>query len=212
MAWAVNWLKRHGNISTQRIRTIQKPLLNGYTRVNCQHYFKSLEETLKKADEDLIYNFDETGFSIGDPSILKRGKRMVHSHSPRDRGYVAHSGRQEWLTIIECIRSDGTAINPFIITKSTRSQTSVETMADYTLAQTPSGRTKNDMGLKWLEKHFEPSTRKHALKGDGTLRKRLLIFDGHGSSHCTSEFLQFAVGTILFLLNSPLIPRGNSNH
>jgi hypothetical protein len=64
----------------------------------------------------------------------------------------------------------------------------VEKMADYTHTQTLSGWTKNDLGLKWLEEHFEPSTRKNALKDDGTLRKRLLLFDDHGS-HCTFEFL-----------------------
>jgi hypothetical protein len=90
------------------------------------------------------------------------------------------------LAIIECIRSDGTAINPFIITKSTRSQTSVESMAYYTHAQTPSAGTKNHVGLKWLEEHFEPSTRKHALEDD----RGTLLFDSHGS-HCNSEFLEF---------------------
>ena len=52
--WARNWLRRYRNISTQRIRTIQKALLDGYTRENCEHYFKSLEGTLKEVDEDLI--------------------------------------------------------------------------------------------------------------------------------------------------------------
>ena len=50
------------------------------------------------------------------------------------------------------------------------------------------GRLYACANTKWLEEHFEPSTRKHALKDDGTLRKRLLLFDDHGS-HCTFEFL-----------------------
>ena len=66
--WARNWLRRYRNISTQRIRTIQKALLDGYTRENCEHYFKSLEETLKEVDKDLIYNFDETWFSMETPA------------------------------------------------------------------------------------------------------------------------------------------------
>jgi hypothetical protein len=201
---AVSWLKRHQSISTQRIPTIQKLLLNGYTRENCEHYFKSLEETLKEVD-------DETGFSIGDTSKL-RGNRIVHSHSPRDRRYIVHSGRQEWLTVIECICSDGTAINPFIIIKSTRTQTSVETMADYTNAQTGSGWTKNDVGFKWLEGHFEPSTRKHALKDNGTSRKRLLSTSMAMAATTLSSLSTSAFLTTLFLSISPLIPPGNSNH
>jgi hypothetical protein len=58
---------------------IQKPLLNSYSRENC-HYFKSLEATLKEVDDDLIYNFDETGFSIGGTSNVR---------GTRDRGYIA---------------------------------------------------------------------------------------------------------------------------
>jgi hypothetical protein len=95
--WARNWLKKHGTISTRKIRTIQKSLLDGYTKEICEHYFKSLEETVKEVDEDLIYIFDETGFSMGDISKL-RGKRIYYSHSSRDRRYVGHTGGQEWLT------------------------------------------------------------------------------------------------------------------
>jgi hypothetical protein len=69
-------------------------------------------------------------------------------------------------------------------------------------AQTGSGWTKNDVGFKWLEEHFEPSTRKHALKDGGTLRKQLLMFDGHGS-HRTFEFMDFCISKDIIRLNLP---------
>jgi hypothetical protein len=51
-------------------RTIQKALLDGYSRENCEQYFKSLEKASKEVYEDLIDNVDETGFSIGDTSKM----------------------------------------------------------------------------------------------------------------------------------------------
>ena len=68
--WVVNWLRRYRSISTQRIRAIQKALLDGYSRENCEQYFKSLEKASKEVYEDLIDNVDETGFSIGDTSKM----------------------------------------------------------------------------------------------------------------------------------------------
>jgi hypothetical protein len=59
-----------------------------------------------------IYNMDETGFSIG--SI--KATRVIVDRTQNIR-YSAYPGRQEWVSAIECISMDGTAISPLIIFK-----------------------------------------------------------------------------------------------
>ena len=57
-----------------------------------------------------IYNMDETGFNIGD----FEARHVVINISVNSR-YQAQPGRQEWVTSIECICPDGTAISPLIV-------------------------------------------------------------------------------------------------
>ncbi|KFY67725.1 hypothetical protein V497_00248 [Pseudogymnoascus sp. VKM F-4516 (FW-969)] len=55
---------------------------------------------------------DETGFSIG----TMQSTRIIVDSSLRTR-FQAHPGRQEWVSAVECICMDGTAIDPLIIFK-----------------------------------------------------------------------------------------------
>ena len=58
------------------------------------------------------YNMDETGFAIG--SV--KGSYVVVNKASNTR-YQAHSDRQEWTSVMECICADGESIAPFIILK-----------------------------------------------------------------------------------------------
>src|SRR5436853_7853626 len=55
------------------------------------------------------YNMDETGFSIG--SI--KATRVVIDKTKNIR-YSAIPGRQEWVSVIECISMNGTALPPMV--------------------------------------------------------------------------------------------------
>lgn len=67
-------------------------------------------------DEDVllknVYNFDESGFSIE----TIQASRVIVSVYVNSR-FQASPDRQEWVTVIESICGDGTAINPVIIFK-----------------------------------------------------------------------------------------------
>ncbi len=52
----------------------------------------------------------------------------------------------------------------------------------------PNGWTDQELGSKWMEKTFEPETRKYL---NDPKEYRLLILDGH-NSHCTHKFCSFA--------------------
>jgi len=59
-----------------------------------------------------IYNMDERGFSIR--SI--QASRVIINIAIRS-AFQANSGRQEWVSVVECICIDGTTIPPLVIFK-----------------------------------------------------------------------------------------------
>ena len=67
------------------------------------------------------------------------------------RRALLQPGHREWVTAIECIGASGFSLPPMII-------------------------TSDEIGLRWLQKIFLPSTFSR-VKG----KYRLLVLDGHGS-------------------------------
>jgi hypothetical protein len=57
-----------------------------------------------------VYNMDESGFSIGKINAT----RIIINKKLRMK-YQAQPGRQEWVSVVECICTDGTAIPPLVI-------------------------------------------------------------------------------------------------
>src|SRR5205809_883317 len=62
-----------------------------------------------------IYNIDGTGFCIGS---AQRGRVIINAQIRSQ--FQAHPGRQEWVTVIECICGDGGVINPLVIFKGAK--------------------------------------------------------------------------------------------
>ena len=59
-----------------------------------------------------VYNMDESGFSIG---TIKAGRIIIDARL-KSR-FQAEPGRQEWVSVIECICADGTSIALYVIFK-----------------------------------------------------------------------------------------------
>lgn len=62
--------------------------------------------------EKNTYNMDESGFSIR----TMESTQIIVDSTLRTK-HQAHPGRQEWVSMVECICGDGTAIVPFGIFK-----------------------------------------------------------------------------------------------
>jgi hypothetical protein len=90
------------------------------------------------------------------------------------------------VTTIKCINASGWALPPCVIFKG---KVFIESWFeglpdDWRFEVSPNGWTSDEIGLRWLQKLFIPSTSSRT-KG----KYRLLILDGHGS-HLTAEFDQ----------------------
>ncbi|KAF7564382.1 uncharacterized protein PtrM4_152110 [Pyrenophora tritici-repentis] len=156
-------------------------------------YFELLHDKMKEynVEPSHIFNMDEKGFVIG---VTRRSKRVFDKRIYDRRGVTAaiQDGSREWVTVLACICSDGTALSPSLIFQSTAGALKsawVEAIDpekhSVFVTSSPSGWTNNDIGLAWLKEVFERETRRKARSG-----YRLLILDGHGS-HITMDFINY---------------------
>src|SRR5438270_3488786 len=142
-----------------------------------------------------IYNMDETGFGIG----TSQSSHVVVDTTLRTR-YKLEPGRQEWVSVVECICGDGSALPPLVIMKGkniSNTWLNLNTPIDWQWAASQKGWTSNIHGLEWLKRVFEPATRE---KASG--RQRLLICDGH-DSHIAGNFIAHWIEHKITLLIIP---------
>ena len=146
-------------------------------------------------DED-IYNFDETGFLMGQISTIK----VVTSSDRRNHVKLIQPGNREWVSVIISVSSQGWAIPPFIIVKGKyHLQSWYEDNPlppNCVIAVSDNGWTTNQLGVEWIQ-HFDKHT-KVRKKG----RYRLLILDGHESHH-SDEFEQYCKDNDIVTLCMP---------
>jgi hypothetical protein len=128
-----------------------------------------------------IYNFDETGFAMG----LISSQKVVTRAEYYGRRSILQPGNREWVTAIEAICADGYILPPCVIFKgkvAIAGWFDDNLPRDWRIEVSTNGWTTDEIGLRWLEKHFIPHTNSR-VRG----RFRLLIVDGHGS-HLTPLF------------------------
>jgi hypothetical protein len=180
--WVTKFVKRHPSLSSRFSKRYN------FERAQCEDpkiirdWFSLVQKTILQygIDPDDIYNFDETGFAMG---LISTAKVVTRREYYGRRGLL-QPGNREWVTTIECINSSGYALPPCVIFKG---KVYIESWFDglpddWRFEVSLKGWTSNEIGLRWLEKLFIPSTSSRT-KG----KYRLLILDGHGS-HLTPKF------------------------
>jgi hypothetical protein len=159
-------------------------------------WFKLIQETRQSYGilDDDIYNFDETGFTMG---VIATSK-VVTSSETIGRATVVQPGNREWVTVIEGINASGWVIPPFVILAGKVHQSSwyQGLPYDWVIAVSNNGWTTDQLGYEWI-KHFNKHTESRTK---GT--HRLLILDGH-SSHATPEFDQYCTMNNIITLCMP---------
>jgi hypothetical protein len=147
-------------------------------------WYERLEPFLKKIPPKHIYNFDETGFSLGQG----RPQNVISKNIHRTRTHSFERG--QLLTGIECISADGWKMEPYFIAPG-----SVHLMRWYEggtlseetrIAVSETGYSNDLLAIDWL-KFFHHNTKDRLPKKK--IQPRLLIMDGH-RSHLTYEFLE----------------------
>jgi hypothetical protein len=181
--WPNTFIKRHPELKVKFNRKYD------YKRALCedptviQAWFQLVENTKAKygIQEEDMYNFDETGFMMGQIST----RAVITASERRGRPKTVQQGNREWTTVIQGINATGWAIPPFIIFQGKRHLTSWykedDLPRDWVITVSENGWTTNELGLAWL-KHFNEHTKRRVVGS-----YRLLIIDGH-KSHNTLPF------------------------
>ena len=145
-----------------------------------QAWYDRLEPFVRRISPSNIYNFDETGFALG------QGKPQKVISRFRERTRMLSGERGELLTGIECVAADGWVMEPYFVAPGLvhleRWYEGGTLSEESRIAVSSSGYSNDELAIDWLH-FFQKHTRDRA-HGE----QRLLLFDGHGS-HLTWHFL-----------------------
>jgi hypothetical protein len=195
--WVYNFVKRYPLLSSRFSKRYN------YERAKCEdpkiigEWFNLVEKTILQfgIDPDDVYNFDETGFAMG----LTATARVISRSEYYGRRALLQPGNREWVTVIECTNATGWVLPPCVIFKG---KVFIESWfdglpEDWRFEVSPNGWTSDEIGLRWLEKLFIPTTSSRTKGG-----YRLLILDGHGS-HLTPRFDEICEENKIILICMP---------
>jgi hypothetical protein len=163
--------------------------------VKIQAWFRLVENFIAKYGIRVkdIYNFDETGFLMGQIGTTLVVTSSDHTTRPK----LHQPGNREWVTVIQGVNSQGWTIPPYIIFKGKNLLDSwfdrEQFPAGWRISVSENGWTDNQRTLEWLE-HFDKHTR---TKTAGKFR--LLILDGH-ESHVSAKFQEYSHTNNIFTL------------
>jgi len=194
--WIDRFRKRYPELKTVYSRSLDASRFEGVTYPIVNAYFNAITDLFLENSypSDAIFNVDETGFALGTtlPSkVLIRGGDT--------RAFKKISGRQEWITAIECIGASGVALPPLLIFKAKYTNSAwipASAPENWKFSTSTSGWTSDNHAYEWLTTLFEPETRRN----DG--KRRLLLLDGHGS-HLTARFIAFCIDKSIDLVVLP---------
>jgi hypothetical protein len=117
---------------------------------------------------------------------------------------ASHDGDREFITLIASICADGTHLAPALIYQGTSHDLQDTWLDDFDhlkdrayFACSEKGWSSDVLGLQWLEKIFDRTTKEKADRG-----RRLLIVDGH-SSHVNMRFIDYADANRILLAVLP---------
>jgi hypothetical protein len=121
-------------------------------------------------------------------AINTRGSTVLVDKRRKPKGRK-QPGKQEWITVIECVSASGVALPLSLIYKSGNLNSDwvpEETPRDRSFLTSNKGWISDLYGYEWISTRFEPFTRRTNGK------KRLLIIDGY-SSYMTARFLALCI-------------------
>ncbi len=196
--WAMNFVRRQPELRTRWSRPYD------YQRAKCEDpevigaWFDRFRDMVAKHGilESDIWNFDETGFLMGQISSTL----VVTSSDGRAKAKKIQPGNREWVTAIQAVRSDGEVIPPYLVVAGKMHLESWYRNSpfppEWTIDLSETGWTNNRIGLDWVQ-HFDKYSRPRTTGG-----KRLLVLDGHESHH-SPEFENYCIDNDIITICMP---------
>lgn len=195
--WYRNFLRRHPELQLKKAHNLDQQPRDRTSLPSLNRWFETYQRicaTYGVTAED-TYNMDEKGVMKGiadvDNVVISRSEKTTITTQP--------GNRREWVSIIECIGTNGYVLPPFVIFEGKQLPQSWITPGldpNTVIKVTPNGWTDHEVALEWLQ-HFDRHT-----KGRNRGKYRLLILDGH-SSYQTFEFVEYCENNAIIPLCLP---------
>ena len=182
--WYKVFLKRHPEFKSRYSRNLNQDRKDAGNLDSIKEWFTLYNSTRIQygiTDYD-TYNMDEKGFAMG---IADSARVLVRRCEAQ--AFSVQAGNQDWVSVIECVRSTGDVLSPYIIFQGKQIQKAwLDPIMDgrTTLRVSDNGWTTNKIGCQWLEA-FDQHTQSQI---QGT--HRLLLLDGH-ESHVSINFIEY---------------------
>jgi hypothetical protein len=195
--WLGNFLKRTPALKPRLGRAYESQRRLCEDPQIIRGWFELVKNTINKhgiLPQD-IYNFDETGFQMGQISA----SMVVTDASKTGRPKQVKPTNTQWVTLIQGACADGSTIPPSLIFKGKELNHTwfyQGLPSTWTFTVSPNGWTTDQIGYQWIQ-HFEKHTRQKTVGS-----KRLLVLDNHGS-HTTPQFRTFCEDNSIILLWMP---------
>ena len=163
--WAFTFVRCHPQLRTRFNRQIPYQQAKQEDPKIIKQWFNMILETIQEhgIHEHDIWNFDETDFAMG----LCTTSKVITAIERSEQPHTVIQGNHEWVTIIECIGSNGCSIPLVVILKGKEHQASwyqgSALPQDWRLATSQNGWTTDIMGLHWLKEAFEPYSKHYSV-------------------------------------------------
>ncbi|KFY18563.1 hypothetical protein V493_08507 [Pseudogymnoascus sp. VKM F-4281 (FW-2241)] len=105
--WIYRFLKRHPNFKGVYSRQLESARYKEATPIKVSAWFNAFKARIEERKYKLcnIYNMDETGFAVGET----QSTRIIVDSALKSNWKVT-AGKQEWITVLECIDADDLSI------------------------------------------------------------------------------------------------------
>jgi hypothetical protein len=152
--WVPRFIQRHPHLAVVIGRRIDSIRMDGTNKPVLDAWFDAYKKivTTSGIKQENTYNMDESGHSIG----TLESTHMIIDSTLRTK-HQAHPGRQEWISMIECICADGTILDPLGIFKGTnilQSWIPLKLIGKWFFSANSKGWTSNLHGVEWLKRVF----------------------------------------------------------
>jgi hypothetical protein len=113
--WVIRFLHRHSKLACIVTRKTDASRVKAATPEAIAKFFEDLKHVIKEYNiiPENKYNMDESSYAMGEIEAFK----CIIDSQIRQR-LQAKPGRQEWVSIIECVCADGTSILPLVVFKA----------------------------------------------------------------------------------------------
>ena len=158
--WIERFMKRHKELQMKFTQRLDRQRAAAGNPKIMEKHFSIFKKAVGdyKVIIDNIWNMDEKGFLMG----LATKAKVICRRGRRNPRYTC-DGSRELITVLECVSAGGRLLPPMIVTKGAHHYSGNHIRGQGTpvsvYAHSPKGWTTNELGLLWLQHHYEPLTR-----------------------------------------------------